>query len=32
MILQVKNISKSFGKLKVLDNVSFDVSEGEYLA
>ena len=32
MILQVKNISKSFGKLKVLDNVSFDVSEGEYVA
>ncbi len=32
MILQVKNISKSFGKLKVLNNVSFDVSEGEYLA
>ena len=32
MILQVKNISKSFGKLKVLDNVSFEVSEGEYLA
>ena len=32
MILEVKNISKSFGKLKVLDDVSFTVAQGEYLA
>ena len=32
MILEVKNISKSFGKLKVLDDVSFTDAQGEYLA
>ncbi len=32
MILEVENISKSYGKLKVLDNVSFNISEGEYVA
>ena len=32
MILEVENISKSYGKLKVLDGVSFNISEGEYVA
>lgn len=30
-LLQVKNIRKNFGSLKVLDNVSFDVNKGEVL-
>lgn len=30
-ILSLKSVSKSFGALKVADNVSFDVSEGEAL-
>lgn len=29
--VSVKNLSKSFGDLKVLDDVSFDVYEGEFL-
>ena len=32
MILEVENISKSYGKLKLLDGVSFNISEGEYVA
>lgn len=29
IMLEIKNVSKSFGKQKVVDNVSFDVKEGE---
>lgn len=29
--VEVKNLSKSFGDLKVLDDISFDVTEGEFL-
>src|SRR3989339_27286 len=29
MLLEVKNISKSFGKVKAVDNVSFSVEEGD---
>jgi sulfonate transport system ATP-binding protein len=29
--VQVSNLSKQFGDLKVLDNISFDVLEGEFL-
>ena len=29
--VEVKNLSKSFGNLKVLDDISFDVTEGEFL-
>ena len=29
--VEVKNLTKSFGDLLVLDNVSFDVKEGEFL-
>ena len=32
MVLEVKNISKSYGKLKVLKEVSFDLKRGEYAA
>lgn len=28
-MIEVKNLSKSFGKLKVLDNLSFKIEEGE---
>jgi putative ABC transport system ATP-binding protein len=31
-ILTVKNITKEYGALKALDNVSFSISEGEWLA
>jgi len=31
-ILEVKNIKKSFGKLQVLKNISFDVEDGEILS
>jgi ABC-type polar amino acid transport system ATPase subunit len=31
-LLQLKNIKKSFGKLKVLDDISFDVNKGEVVA
>ena len=31
-ILEVEKITKSYGKLKVLDNISFSVSEGDYVA
>jgi ABC-type Fe3+/spermidine/putrescine transport system ATPase subunit len=31
-ILSVQNISKSFGKVQALDNISFDVEEGEIVA
>ena len=31
-ILSVKNLSKSFGKLEVLNDISFDVKDGETLA
>ncbi len=31
LLLQVKNISKNFGSLQVLDDVSFDVHKGEVL-
>ena len=31
-ILEVKNISKSFGGLEVLKDISFDVNKGEVLA
>ena len=31
-IIAVKDLSKSFGQLKVVNNVSFDVAEGEFLA
>ena len=32
MILEVKNISKSYTNVKALDNVSFSIDEGEYVA
>ena len=32
MVLEVKNISKSYGKLKVFKEVSFDLKRGEYAA
>ena len=32
MILEVKNISKSYGKLKVLNEVSFDIKREECAA
>ena len=32
MVLEVKNISKSYGKLKVLKEVFFDFKRGEYVA
>ena len=32
MVLEIKNISKSYGKLKVLKEVSFDLKRGEYAA
>ena len=31
-MIQIKNISKSFGKLKVLDNINLTCSEGECIA
>ena len=31
-IIAVKDLSKSFGQLKVVDSVSFDVAEGEFLS
>lgn len=31
VIVQVRNLSKSFGDLQVLDDVSFDVARGEFL-
>ena len=31
-ILEVEKITKSYGKLKVLDNVSFSISQGDYVA
>lgn len=31
-LLQVENLTKSFGGLKVLTGVTFDVKEGEKLA
>lgn len=31
-VLSVRNLSKSFGGLKAVDNISFDVDEGELLA
>jgi ABC-type nitrate/sulfonate/bicarbonate transport system ATPase subunit len=30
-IVEVRNLTKNFGELKVLDDVSFDVREGEFL-
>ena len=30
-MLKVKNVSKSFGRIKALDNVSFDVDKGEFI-
>lgn len=30
-MLKVKNVSKSFGRIKALDNVSFDVNKGEFI-
>ena len=30
-LVQLKNISLSFGKRKILDNVSFDINQGEIL-
>jgi len=32
MILEVKNINKSYSNLKALDNVSFSIDEGQYVA
>lgn len=32
MVLEVKNLSKNFGKLCVLDNISFKIEKGEYVA
>ena len=32
MVLEVKNISKSYGKLKVLNEVSFDIKREECAA
>jgi branched-chain amino acid transport system ATP-binding protein len=31
-VLSVKNLAKAFGGVRALDNVSFDVGEGEFLA
>jgi branched-chain amino acid transport system ATP-binding protein len=31
-ILSVRNLSKAFGGVRAVDNVSFDVGEGEFLA
>ena len=31
-ILAVRNLSKAFGGVHAVDNVSFDVAEGEFLA
>ena len=31
-VLSVRNLSKSFGGVRALDDVSFDVGEGEFLA
>ena len=28
-VLELKNVSKSFGKRKVIDNISLEVKEGE---
>ena len=30
--IEVKNLTKSFGDLVVLDNISFDVAEGEFVS
>ena len=30
-MLQVKNVSKKFGKIKALEDVSFDVKPGEFV-
>ena len=32
MVLEVKDIPKSYGKLKILKEVSFDLKGGEYAA
>ena len=32
IILNVKNLSKSYGKIKALDNISFNIKEGEYIS
>ena len=32
MILEVKNINKSYSNLKALDSVSFSIDEGQYVA
>ena len=32
IILSVRNLSKSFGGVRALDNVGFDLGEGEFLA
>ena len=29
-VLELKNVNKTFGKRKVIDNISLDVKEGEY--
>tara|TARA_B100000686_G_scaffold92354_1_gene98843 strand:- start:286 stop:933 length:648 start_codon:yes stop_codon:yes gene_type:complete len=31
-LLEVENLSKNFGTLKVLDNISFEINKGEYIA
>lgn len=31
IVLKVKNVSKSFGRIRALDNVSFDVNKGEFI-
>ena len=31
-ILSVKNLSKSFGKLEVLNDISFNVEQGEVIS
>ena len=30
--LEIKNVCKSFGKIPVLKNISFDIKDGEILA
>ena len=32
IILNVKDLSKSYGKIKALDNISFNIKEAEYVS
>lgn len=31
-MIEIKNVSKSYGALKVLDDITFDVNSGEFIA